>query len=174
MNSSATFTIEGFSSPTSSEKVDLSIIIVNWNTRAVLEPCLHALYAHPPRKYTFEVIVVDNASSDGTARWLPQAFPQVRLIANYTNWGYAKAINQGYRISRGRFVMTLNPDAEILEGSLDSAIDFLDSNPDVAIVSPFIVSEDGLLNSTVYHRLAFHIPIYTLNNLQSFLYKISG
>lgn len=156
-----------------SATVDLSIIIVNWNTRAVLELCLQSLYANPPKAYSFEVIVVDNASSDGTVEWLRQAFPQVRVVANEANLGYAKAVNQGYRISRGRFVMTLNPDAKIYSGSLDSALEFLEQNPDVAVVSPFIVGEDGRLYSTAFSKLSFTMTIYTLDNLMNLLHSLS-
>jgi len=119
------------------ETVDLSIIIVNWNTREHLRVCLQSIYDHPPRKYTFEVIVVDNASADGSVEMVRREFPQVRVIANDYNYGFAKATNQGYRISRGRYVMTLNPDTEVFEGTLDGLLDFLETHPNVGAVQPY-------------------------------------
>jgi GT2 family glycosyltransferase len=119
------------------ETVDLSIIIVNWNTRDYLRACLQSIYAHPPSKYTFEVIVVDNASADGSVDMVRREFPQVHVIANDYNYGFAKATNQGYRISRGRYVMTLNPDTEVLDGTLDGLVEFLDTHPDAGAVQPY-------------------------------------
>jgi hypothetical protein len=119
------------------ETVDLSIIIVNWNTRDYLRACLQSIYTYPPKKYTFEVIVVDNASADGSVDMVRREFPQVRLIANDYNYGFAKATNQGYRISRGRYVMTLNPDTEVFEGTLDGLVEFLDTHPDAGAVQPY-------------------------------------
>ena len=118
------------------ETVDLSIIIVNWNTRDHLRACLQSIYAHPPSKYTFEVIVVDNASADGSVDMVRREFPQVHVIANNYNYGFAKATNQGYRISRGRYVMTLNPDTEVFDGTLDGLVEFLDTHPDAGAVQP--------------------------------------
>jgi hypothetical protein len=118
------------------ETVDLSIIIVNWNTRDSLRACLQSIYAYPPRKYTFEVIVVDNASADKSADMVRREFPQVRVIANDHNYGFAKATNQGYRVSRGAYVMALNPDAEVLEGTLDGLVEFLETHPDAGAVQP--------------------------------------
>jgi hypothetical protein len=122
------------------ETVDLSIIIVNWNTRDHLRACLQSIYAHPPSKYTFEVIVVDNASADGSVDMVRREFPQVHVIANDYNYGFAKATNQGYRISRGRYVMTLNPDTEVFDGTLDAMIEFLDTYPHVGLVAPAVVN----------------------------------
>jgi len=138
------------------DSVDLSIIIVNWNTRDYLRACLESIYKHPPHKYTFEVIVVDNASRDGSVDMVRQEFPQVRLIANDYNYGFAKATNQGYRISRGRYVMSLNPDTEVFEGTLNSIIEFLDAHPRVGLVAPAVVDENG--RATVFASTPADIP----------------
>lgn len=123
--------------------VDLSIIIVNWNTRDYLRSCLASIYAHPPLGYSFEVIVVDNASSDGSVDMVRQEFPQVRLIVNEYNYGFAKATNQGYRISQGRYIMTLNPDARVLQGTLEGIVEFLETHADAGAVVPCIVDRYG-------------------------------
>jgi GT2 family glycosyltransferase len=136
------------------ETVDLSIIIVNWNTRDHLRACLQSIYAHPPSKYTFEVIVVDNASADGSVDMVRREFPEVRVIANDYNYGFAKATNQGYRISRGRYVMTLNPDTEVFEGTLDGLVEFLDTHPDAGAVVPGVID-----SSERFHLYASPRPL---------------
>jgi len=116
--------------------MDLSILIVSWNSRFFLERCVDSMYRHPPKKYTFEVIVIDNHSQDDTVAMLRERFPQVRVIENTYNYGFARATNQGYRVSQGRYVMTLNPDTLLSEGTLDALVDFLEAHPCVGLVGP--------------------------------------
>lgn len=122
---------------------DLSLILVNFNTAPFLETCLAKLYASPP-KSSFEVIVVDNASRDGSVEMLARRFPQVRAIANTYNHGFAVANNQAYRVSSGEFVMPVNPDTEITPGSLDLMVDFLRQRSDVGLVSPVVADSNGV------------------------------
>src|SRR4051812_40366145 len=97
---------------------DVSLILVNYNTGAYLERFLTGFFAAPPR-VSCEVIVVDNASADDSLRMVSERFPQVRVVANTYNYGFAVANNHGYRVSRGEFVMPVNPDTEIAPGALD-------------------------------------------------------
>ena len=127
---------------TTGERVDLSIIIVNYNTCLYLTMCLKTLFTHPPT-CSFEILVVDNASGDGSAELVRVKYPDVRLIVNRYNYGFSVANNQAYRESRGRYVMTLNPDTEIPPGTIDRLVQFLDTRPDVGLVSPAILAEDG-------------------------------
>jgi len=127
---------------TTGERVDLSIIIVNYNTCVYLTMCLKTLFTHPPT-WSFEILVVDNASGDGSAELVRVKYPDVRLIVNRYNYGFSVANNQAYRESRGRYVMTLNPDTEIPPGTIDRLVQFLDTRPDVGLVSPAILAEDG-------------------------------
>jgi N-acetylglucosaminyl-diphospho-decaprenol L-rhamnosyltransferase len=96
--------------------MDLSVVIVNWNTRELLAQCLEAVYAHPP-DCAFDVWVVDNASSDGSAAMVRERFPQVHLIENRENVGFARANNQAIRQSTGRYVLLLNSDAFVQPGA---------------------------------------------------------
>jgi len=96
--------------------VDLSIIIVSWNTRQFLQECLESLYRHT-KGIAFEVFVVDNNSSDGSPRWSCH-IPQVNVIANDDNAGFSKANNQAIRISQGRYIALLNPDTLLTEDVL--------------------------------------------------------
>lgn len=97
--------------------VDLSII-VNWNTKDLLRNCLASIYQYTP-KGEFEIFVADNASSDGSPEMVEAEFPDVKLIRNSENLGFAKANNQAIRLAQGRFVLLLNSDTEVLEGSIE-------------------------------------------------------
>jgi len=112
---------------------DLSIVIVNYNTRDYLQECLHSIYEHPPR-LSFEVFVVDNHSSDGSCQMVRECFPQVKTVAFERNLGYVKANNHAIRDSAGRFLLLLNSDTRMRSGSLDALVDFMRERPDAGIV----------------------------------------
>jgi len=118
-------------------EMDLSILIVNWNSGEFLRRCLQSLEAQREEGVHFEVIVVDNASIDGSAEGLDRLFPWVKFIWNSYNYGFAKATNQAYRLSRGRYVMTLNPDTYLVPGALKRIIEFLDTHSDAGAVQPY-------------------------------------
>jgi len=141
--------------------VDLSIIIVNYNTVDYLRQCLQSIYLHPCQ-YTFEVIVVDNASADGSVEMVRQEFPSVRVIANRYNYGFAIASNQGYRVCRGKYVMSLNPDTEVLGGTLDELIRFMDCEETAGLVAPAVVKSDGSAYLPCDERIRFHYPLILL------------
>lgn len=123
--------------------VDLSIIIVNWNTKDLLRNCLVSIYRYPPDR-DFEVIVVDNASSDGSQIMVEREFPSVRLVKNSNNMGFSKANNQAIMLAKGEYVLLLNSDAEVLQGSIQALVSFLDDHRDVAIVGCRLVNADGV------------------------------
>src|SRR5438874_10816212 len=99
----------------------LSILIVNWNTRELLRRCLMSIQEFAP-KSPYEIIVVDNESSDGSAQMVADDFPSVRLEKNPNNVGYATANNQAFRLAKGDLLLTLNPDTEFFDDSLDKAV----------------------------------------------------
>lgn len=105
---------------------DLSIIIVNYNAEAFLRECLLSIRKHVSNKITYEVIVVDNVSSDGSVAMVREEFKDVSLIANEKNVGFSRANNQGVKKSRGRHVLFLNPDTVIQEGTLETMVNFMD------------------------------------------------
>jgi GT2 family glycosyltransferase len=121
---------------------ELSVVVLSWNTRELLLACLRALFAETPR-HAREVIVVDNASGDGSADAVAAAYPQVQLIRNAENRLYAAANNQGARAGGGEFVCLLNSDTEVRPGALDTLVDFLQRNPDYGAVAPKLVNPDG-------------------------------
>jgi GT2 family glycosyltransferase len=119
--------------PIRSTSCDVSIVIVNWNTRDLLRGCLQSIYGET-RTISFEIIVVDNASGDGSCEMVSCEFPMVKVIRNRTNQGFAAANNQAMRVARGRFILLLNPDTVILDGAVQRSLQHAESHPDVAVV----------------------------------------
>ena len=119
--------------------IDLSILIVNWNTREFTQGCLSSLLSTSDRlengrlvfeRLQAEVIVVDNGSHDGSAALIREEFPWATLIQNDQNLGFAPANNQAYRISSGRYLLLLNSDTRVQDGALQALVDFMDAHPD--------------------------------------------
>lgn len=106
----------------------LSIVIVNYNVKHFLEQCLHSVFK-ATHNLESEVFVVDNNSVDGSCSMVEQKFPQVTLIANKDNVGFSKANNQAIRISKGEYVLLLNPDTVVEEETFDKIVSFMDANP---------------------------------------------
>ncbi len=129
--------------------MDLSIVIVSWNTREILAQCLSSIYRYPPAG-TFDVWVVDNASTDDSVPMIKTDFPDVRLIENRENIGFAPANNQAIRASGGDYVLLLNPDTEVSAGTFDTLRDFLQVHPDVGAVGPKTLNPDGSLQTSCY------------------------
>ncbi len=126
----------------------VSIVIVNWNTRDILRDCLKSI-AHETQ-LPHEVIVVDNASNDGSADLVRDEFPGVRLIANDTNRGFAAANNQGLRIAQGQTLLLLNPDTIILDGAIDTMVGWLEQHPDVGCVGCQVLEDEHTIQRTCF------------------------
>jgi N-acetylglucosaminyl-diphospho-decaprenol L-rhamnosyltransferase len=121
--------------------VDVSVCIANWNCRDLLRQCLHSL--RQAKGVSVEVIVVDNASSDGAPDMVESDFAEVRLLRNSRNLGFSRANNQAARAARGRYLFFLNNDTIVPPGTLCELIDFLDANPDVGMVGPRLCDAHG-------------------------------
>jgi GT2 family glycosyltransferase len=121
---------------------DMSVVLVCWNNRGYLEPCLRSLYQCELGR-TFEVIVVDNGSSDGSQDMLREHFPGVRIVQNQDNLGLSRATNQGIELSRGQYVLLLNNDTLVNGPSLQKMIHCLDVHPSVAAVGGKLLNPDG-------------------------------
>ena len=124
---------------------ELSVIIVNYNTKQDLENCLASIYTSRHR-VTFQVLVIDNASLDGSASMVADLFPQVTLIRRPENLGFARANNLALRQNQSPFVLLLNPDTIIVDHVFDDTIHFLKTNPGVGIVTCKLVRADGSLD----------------------------
>ncbi|MBD0379710.1 glycosyltransferase family 2 protein [Paenibacillus sedimenti] len=125
--------------------MDLSIIIVNYNTRELTLKCLQSVYASFS-SYSYEVILVDNASRDHTVEAVQEKFQQVTCIANTENVGFSRANNQGIRIAKGRYVLLLNSDTVVQSDTLETMIQFMDANHNVGASGCKIVLPDGSLD----------------------------
>ena len=124
--------------------MDLSISIVSWNTRDLLDQCLKSVYDNT-NGIECEVIVVDNASSDGSAGMVRAKYPLAKLIANTGNVGFAEANNQAYAVSTGRSFLLLNPDTVVRGNVLKTLVEFLDNHDRAGAVGPLVVNDDGSL-----------------------------
>jgi GT2 family glycosyltransferase len=127
--------------------MDISIVIVAWNAQQYLELCLESLVAAPPHR-SMEVIVVDNASSDGTCKMIEARYSWVKLIRSPENLGFSRGNNLGIRQCQGCYIALVNPDVQILPGCLDALADFLEENPTVGNVGPRVLNPDGTLQSS--------------------------
>jgi len=121
--------------------ITLSIIIVNWNTKDDLRNCLESITANT-RDLSFEIIVVDNHSIDGSVEMLEREYPEVILIKNQHNKGYSRSNNQGILRARGQFSLILNPDTIILPGALEEMCRFLNENQRAAACGPRILDRN--------------------------------
>lgn len=126
----------------------LSILVVNWNTRDLLRACLRSIEVHPPHE-PYEVVVVDNASKDGSADMVRAEFPNVRLVASQRNTGYAGGNNLAFAEASGDFLLTLNPDTEFVDDSLDVALATLRSLPKVGWLGIRQMGVDGNVQQSV-------------------------
>jgi GT2 family glycosyltransferase len=124
--------------------VDLSVIIVNWNGRDLLQQCLDSLVL-TAGALTHEVIVVDNASTDGSPELVRQSYPQVRLVENRDNVGFSRANNQGIRLATGRYMLLLNSDTIVKPGALEAMVALGDRHPRIGVVGAELRNLDGSL-----------------------------
>ncbi len=128
---------------------EVSIIIANWNTSSLLERCLRSIDAHGTA-LALEVIVVDNGSDDDSVAMVRRRFPQVQLIVNIANAGFAQASNQGIVGSSGKYVMLLNSDTEVQPGAVETLVAFLETHPEAAAVGPYLLNTDGSLQPSCH------------------------
>lgn len=120
----------------------LSIIIVTYNSLGYIKDCIGSIYKYPPRE-DFKLVVVDNASRDGTPEYISRNYPKVILISNEKNRGFAAAVNQGIASADSELVLTINADCEVYENALDRLIGYFDHNPKLAAAGPRIFNSDG-------------------------------
>ncbi|MEA3460063.1 MAG: glycosyltransferase family 2 protein [Chloroflexota bacterium] len=128
--------------------LDLSVVIVNWNVQELLRRCLRSVLASKHRGVSVEVIVIDNASSDGSVEMVRDKFPQVHLIANSENLGFTGGNNQGIAESQGRYILLLNPDTEVFGDALATMVDYMDAHPQVGALGPMLLNPDGSVQSS--------------------------
>jgi len=132
----------------------VSLVIVSHQTRDLLRACLRSIYEHPPSG-AFEVCVLDNASTDGSGEMVRSEFPEVQLIENKDNVGYSRAVNLGARRTSAPYVLVINPDILVTEGSVEALVRFMDARPRVGVAGGKLLNPDGTLQ---YSARTFYTP----------------
>jgi N-acetylglucosaminyl-diphospho-decaprenol L-rhamnosyltransferase len=149
---------------------DLGIVILNWNTRDLLKRCLETVYASEG-DFSYQVVVVDNASSDDSAAMVREGFPQAQVIASPTNGGYPYGNNLGLRAlgfreggqavpDAPRYAVLLNPDTEVPPRAFHDMLTFMDGQPKIGVAGPKLVLLDGSLDKAC--RRSFPTPLTSL------------
>jgi GT2 family glycosyltransferase len=144
-----------------SSRVELSIIIVNYKTKEFLIPCLSSIY-RASQGLNIEIIVIDNNSGDDSVKMIRELFPLVTIIENATNLGFAAASNRGLKAMKGSYALLLNPDTEVINGTLETMLEFMKDNQRVGILGCKNLNQQGN-----FHRSCFPAPslIYELSEI---------
>jgi GT2 family glycosyltransferase len=135
---------------------EISIVVVSWNARELVRQCLASIRENC-RTLGAQVLLVDNASSDGTPEMVAQEFPEVHLIRNQTNLGFAKANNQALKLAKNRYVALINSDVEVLQGCLQKLIGYLEKEPSVGVLGPRMLTPGGAVGPSCMRRPALSI-----------------
>ncbi|MCX5751933.1 MAG: glycosyltransferase [Candidatus Saganbacteria bacterium] len=146
----------------------LSVIIVGYNSQKTLGKCLSSL-EETQKTLPFEVVFIDNNSSDGSAEVIRRQFPWVRLIVNAKNVGYTKAVNQGLKMSQTEYSLILNPDIIVFPGSIELMIDYMRKNPKIGIVGCKLLNEDGSLQHSVRRFLDLRTYLYRFTPIRGLM-----
>ncbi len=125
-------------------ELDLSIIIVNYNVKEFLQNLIHSINK-AAQNLSYEIIIADNASSDGSVEFIKEKFPAVKLIGNDKNLGFGKANNQALEVAKGEYILLINPDSVVSEDTLIKMISFFERNPSVGLAGCKILNPDGTL-----------------------------
>ena len=139
--------------------MDLSIIILNYKTKGLLKQCLRGI-ADSHLGMEYEVIVVDNASGDGSVEMVREGFPWATMIPLDRNGGFSAGNNVGIRQAKGAFVMILNPDVAVFRGAVDTMLDYMRHNPKVGLAVPKLVNPDGSVQMSAMRFPSFTLPIW--------------
>lgn len=129
----------------------LSILIVNWNTRDLMIACLNSILKYAPA-FPFEIIIVDNHSSDGSVGVFTTLFghnKKIHLLQSLRNLGFARGNNHAYHHASGEYILLLNPDAEVAEGAIQKMVDYLERHEEIGVLGPKILNTDGTLQPSV-------------------------
>jgi len=146
--------------------IDLSIVILSFNTRELLRECVASIKKTTPKDLSYEIIVVDNASSDGSAEMVSDTFKDVKLIANKENVGYTKGNNRGVKEASGRYILFLNADTIVYEDTLGAMVAFMDEHEKVGAATCLVELVNGKLDDSC-HR-GFPTPWRSFSHFSGF------
>jgi GT2 family glycosyltransferase len=150
--------------------MDISIIIVNWNTEELLRQCLNSIFAYPFER-TIEVWVIDNSSVDDSIHMVKENFPQVKLKKNEKNLGFARANNQALRLSSGEFVLLLNPDTIVKPNAIEKLVKFLESTPKAGGAGSRLLNPDGSLQESAYPQPTLFREFWRMFHLDNWVHS---
>lgn len=139
--------------------VDVSIIILNYQSRGLTRECIRSFKRHPSH-FSYELIVVDNSAEKQLEETIAERFPDVRYIKLKKNVGFARGNNIGARVARGRYLLFANQDLTCLEESLDALVGFMENNPDVALSGPRLLNPDGSTQQSYYRFYRPFTPLF--------------
>ncbi len=160
--------------------MDVSIVIVSWNSEDWLRKCLASIFKQTS-EITFEVIVIDNASSDQSVKVAMNEFANVKVIENTLNKGWATGVNQGIEVSQGKYICVLNPDTQFVDRTLEQLVAFLEEYPRVGVVGPHLINTDESTQRSIRRRprlrdqlriiLKLHLLFPDSKAMQSYLWR---
>lgn len=148
--------------------VDVSIIIVNYNTRELIKACIDSIY-ETTKKISYEIIVVDNCSTDGSQEMLRKEYPKVNLIQSQVNGGFAYANNIGIKQSKGRYLFLLNSDTIIVKDAIEKLISYMDENDKVGMIGPKLLNGDLSHQTSISGFPSFKREVYHMYKLKNVL-----
>lgn len=160
----------------------LSVIIVNWNTVDLTVQAIRSVFDQTSN-FAYEVVVIDNHSSDNSVEKIKKIFPQVIILENKENFGFGRANNQGMKIAKGEYLFLLNSDTVVLDGAINKLVQYLDTNRDVMMVGPRLLNADKTFQhacrrnlptpmSAFYHLFGF-VKFFKKNKVVNFYKKYS-
>lgn len=141
----------------------VSIVIVTYNNGRDIKNCLNSILSQ--NEIPFEIILIDNNSSDKTVQIVQKEFPGVKLIVNSTNLGYAQANNQGISQSQGKYILLLNPDTQLADNTLAKMVQFMELNPQYSALAPKLLNPDGSVQASLRTFPDYEILVWEITGL---------
>tara|TARA_Y100000768_G_C23951045_1_gene670233 strand:+ start:469 stop:1365 length:897 start_codon:yes stop_codon:yes gene_type:complete len=151
--------------------MDISIIIVSYNVKEYIVSCIQSIYKHSKSNHSYEIIVVDNDSKDGTIESLYKNFPNVQLIKNRFNAGYSIGVNKGFKICKGKYILVLNPDTIFVEDTLDKLINAARNQKELCALGPALIDEQGVMQQSFWRNPSLVNTLLGIFHLDFLNYK---
>ena len=151
--------------------MDISIIIVSYNVRKYIVSCIQSIYKHSKSNHSFEIIVVDNDSKDGTIDSLNKNFPNISLIENKHNAGFSVGVNNGFEASKGKYILVLNPDTVFVEDTLDKLVNAAKNQEKFGAIGPALINENGTIQQSFWKNPSLVNTLLSVFHLDFLNYK---
>ena len=151
--------------------MDISIIIVSYNVKEYIISCIQSIYKHSSNKIDLEIIIIDNNSNDGSVSAINKKFPDLLLIKNDYNAGFSRAVNQGYKHSKGKYLFILNPDTCLIEDSIGKLLKKAEEIPNVGAIGPALINKENKVQKSFWREptlINTVLSIYHLDFLNFF------